>query len=53
MIEVVPFEPEDYEQVMGLWQATEGLTSGTRTRAKQREDTSVMSHGGPRAANVT
>jgi N-acetylglutamate synthase len=23
---VLPFEPQDYEQVMALWQATEGLT---------------------------
>ncbi len=26
MVEVVPFEPQHYEQVMALWQATEGLT---------------------------
>ena len=26
MVEVVPFEPQDYEQVMALWQTTEGLT---------------------------
>ena len=26
MVEVVPFEPQDYEQVMALWQGTEGLT---------------------------
>ena len=26
MVEVVPFEPPDYEQVIALWGATEGLT---------------------------
>lgn len=26
MVEIVPFEPHDYEEVMALWRATEGLT---------------------------
>jgi len=26
MVEIVPFEPRDYEEVMALWEATEGLT---------------------------
>jgi N-acetylglutamate synthase len=25
-VEVLPFQPQDYEQVMALWQATEGIT---------------------------
>ena len=25
-VEVLPFEPQDYEQVMALWQETEGIT---------------------------
>jgi ribosomal protein S18 acetylase RimI-like enzyme len=25
-VEVLPFQPHDYEQVMALWQATEGIT---------------------------
>ena len=25
-VEVLPFQPEDYEWVMALWQATEGIT---------------------------
>jgi N-acetylglutamate synthase len=25
-VEVLPFEPQDYEQVMALWQSTEGIT---------------------------
>ena len=26
MIEILPFEPGDYEEAMALWQSTEGLT---------------------------
>jgi N-acetylglutamate synthase len=26
MVEILPLEPHDYEEVMALWQATEGLT---------------------------
>jgi N-acetylglutamate synthase len=26
MVEIFPFRPSDYEEVMALWQATEGLT---------------------------
>jgi hypothetical protein len=25
-VEVLPFQPQDYEQVKALWQATEGIT---------------------------
>jgi N-acetylglutamate synthase len=25
-VEVLPFQPQDYEQVIALWQATEGIT---------------------------
>jgi ribosomal protein S18 acetylase RimI-like enzyme len=26
MVEILPFSPSDYDEVMALWQATEGLT---------------------------
>ena len=26
MVEIFPFSPSDYDEVMALWQATEGLT---------------------------
>jgi ribosomal protein S18 acetylase RimI-like enzyme len=26
MVDILPFQPQDYEQVMELWQTTEGLT---------------------------
>jgi hypothetical protein len=27
MVEIRPFSPSDYDEVMALWQATEGLTA--------------------------